>query len=130
MQKKKLRVFAGPNGSGKSTLFNLFKERFSTGFFVNADLIESDLRTKGIFDLNPMNITVSQEDLNTFSQLPEALSLREKSLIEKTPVQFELKEGFIVDKTKNPNSYQAAYIAAFIRFLLAKNRKSFSMELF
>ncbi|MHC5354802.1 hypothetical protein ACYSNX_11645 [Myroides sp. LJL115] len=48
MEGARLRVFAGPNGSGKSTLFDSFSKKYNTGVFLNADLLEKELSTKGL----------------------------------------------------------------------------------
>ena len=44
---KRMRIFAGPNGSGKSTLFDLYKEQFNPGVFLNSDVIDQILLTDG-----------------------------------------------------------------------------------
>ena len=43
-------------------------------------------------------------------------------------VAIEINENFIVDKAKDTHSYKASFVAAFIRWLLYKNNKSFSFE--
>ncbi len=42
-----VHAIMGPNGSGKSTLFDSFSKKYNTGMFLNADLIENELATKG-----------------------------------------------------------------------------------
>lgn len=59
MSEARLRVFAGPNGSGKSTLFDSFSKKYNTGVFLNADLIENALSTKGYIDLSEFNLNLS-----------------------------------------------------------------------
>ncbi len=71
MPKPRLRVFAGPNGSGKSTLFDSFSKKYKTGPFLNADLIEKELATKGYVDLNDYDLSLTQADLDVFLKLSE-----------------------------------------------------------
>ncbi|EKC59727.1 P-loop containing nucleoside triphosphate hydrolase, partial [human gut metagenome] len=52
MGQKRLRIFAGPNGSGKSTIFDVVSAVVRCPYYVNADLIEKDLRTKGRLSFN------------------------------------------------------------------------------
>lgn len=60
MSTKRLRIFAGPNGSGKSTIFEAVNSRFKCPHFVNADLIERQLRTAGRFSFDDFNILVRE----------------------------------------------------------------------
>lgn len=129
MQKnKRLRIFAGPNGSGKSTLFNEFKKQFNPGFFINADELEKQLNISGFIDIKPIVATSSQNDLTTFSTTKEATSLQAKAISEGKSIQLQIKECCIVPTNKITNSYEAAYAASFIRWLLYENNKSFSFE--
>ena len=76
----RLRIFAGPNGSGKSTLFDSFSKKYNAGVFLNADLIENELETKGFLDLNEFNLSLTQKHLDEFLETPRAASLIKKSL--------------------------------------------------
>lgn len=60
MSEARLRIFAGPNGSGKSTLFDSFSKKYNSGIFLNADVIEKELSTKGFIDLSEFNLNLSQ----------------------------------------------------------------------
>lgn len=60
---KKIRIFAGPNGSGKSTLFHEFSKHYTTGFFINADILEKKLAESGLIDLNELDLEATQQDL-------------------------------------------------------------------
>ena len=75
MPGKKVRIFAGPNGSGKSSLFEEFSNRYSTGFFVNADELEKKLSKTGAINLNDIGLFATQEQLNKFKLLPSSQSL-------------------------------------------------------
>ncbi len=125
---KRLRVFAGPNGSGKSTLFDEFRKKYNPGFFINADELEKQLGSSGLIDLLPIGIKATDKHLEAFSKTKEAESLHAKADAEGHVIDIEIKENYIVDKAKETHSYEAAYAASFIRWLLFKNSKSFSFE--
>jgi len=60
-------MFAGPNGSGKSTLIEDVKKSYQVGYFVNADVIEYSLKTRGFLDCEVyLPIKVTQEDWEFF----------------------------------------------------------------
>lgn len=80
MSKARLRVFAGPNGSGKSTLFDSFSKKYKAGVFLNADIIENKLATKGFIDLNEYQLNLTQNDLDNFLKTERATSLINKSI--------------------------------------------------
>lgn len=46
---RRLRIFAGPNGSGKTTLYRITQNKFHLGVMVNADVIEHDIRSSGVY---------------------------------------------------------------------------------
>jgi predicted ABC-type ATPase len=129
MQKnKRLRIFAGPNGSGKSTLFDEFKKQYDPGYFINADELEKGLNNSGLIDLQSIGIKATQKYLTTFSKTKEAKTLLAKATAEGHSIKIEINENFIVDKAKDTHSYEASFAAAFIRWLLYRNNKSFSFE--
>ncbi len=125
---KRLRVFAGPNGSGKSTFFEEFTKRYFPGYFINADEIEAIIVQKGLIDLADTGIDFDKKDLSEFKKTKEAKSLLHKAKKENQIIDIEVSNQFIVDKTKISNSYEASFIASFIRWLHIKNHKSFSFE--
>ena len=59
---KRLRVFAGPNGSGKSTLFDSISSKFNAGYFINSDLIEKEISSKGFIDLDRYELKLTEKD--------------------------------------------------------------------
>lgn len=129
MQKnRRLRIFAGPNGSGKSTLFDEFKKQFDPGYFINADEFEKLLNNSGLIDLEPIGIKATSNDLATFCKTNEAKTLLAKAVAEGHAIKITIIENFIVDKAKDTHSYEASFAAAFIRWLLYQNNKSFSFE--
>ncbi|WP_291099593.1 MULTISPECIES: hypothetical protein [unclassified Flavobacterium] len=125
---KKIRIFAGPNGSGKSTLFKEFSKNYNTGFFINADELETKLAQSGLIDLKEIGLVATQKDLDDFKALESSLSLFEKAQQEGHIIDILVKENFIVDASKETHSYEGAFIAAFIRHLLIVQNKSFSFE--
>jgi Uncharacterized protein conserved in bacteria len=128
MRKKRLRIFAGPNGSGKSTLFEEFSKNYNTGYFVNADHIESVITTKGFIDLEEYNIKATQKDLESFFKKAEVQTLIEKAYSSGLKIDIELKENLIVDTSKATHSYEGALVAMFIREKLIENNESFCFE--
>lgn len=127
---KRIRLFAGPNGSGKSTLFKEFSKahKDKTGFFVNADKLEKELAEKSLIDLKEIGVDATQDDLEEFKLLPDALSLFEKAKDEGHIIDVCIKENCIVDKSEGTHSYEGAFIASFIRWLLIRSGKNFSFE--
>jgi predicted ABC-type ATPase len=125
---KRLRVFAGPNGSGKSTLFNEFKKQYDPGYFINADKLEKQLSNNGFIDLQAIGLKVSEKELTSFSKTREAKSLLAKSIAEGHIISIEIKENCIVGNADNTHSYEASFVATFIRWLLYSQQKSFSFE--
>lgn len=128
MSYPRLRIFAGPNGSGKSTLFDSFSGKYDAGIFLNADLIESELSTKGFLDLNEFNLKLTQEDLNKYLKTDRAASLIKKSIDDNHLIDFHLTENVIVDKTKNTHSYEGALISSFLRHHLQERKIDFCFE--
>lgn len=125
---KRLRMFAGPNGSGKTTLFDTFSRLYSSGPFVNADIFEKMLRESGLIDLNKFGLKSNASQLDYFLSEEASKSLLLKAKNEGYTVDLTINEDFIVNKTKNTNSYEAALAASFVRSLLVKAKKSFSFE--
>ena len=125
---KRLRVFAGPNGSGKSGLFNIFKKDHDPGYFINADNLENELKTTGFIDLLAIGLKASDKELISFNKTKEAKSLIAKSTNEGNIISIEIKENCIVGTSKKTHSYEASFVAAFIRWLLYKEQMSFSFE--
>ncbi len=132
MKPKRLRVFAGPNGSGKSTLMRFITENFPIpfGYFVNADLIEAEIKQSGSFDFTPSGLHPLLEDfltfasLSTYNQDTGASHWLKGATIEKNSLLLpNLSKSNITI-----NSYHAALIADFLRTELVKHDISFSFE--
>jgi len=125
---KRLRVFAGPNGSGKSTLFKQIGSQFNTGYFVNSDEIEKELRNTNFINLDKFGLHLTQDDLDTFLLRPESVSLLRKAHDSGQPIHIVLRENLIVDKSKDTHSYEASLITSFIRYHLLEKGISYSFE--
>lgn len=125
---KRVRIFAGPNGSGKTSLFNSFKTQFDPGVFVNADEIEINLRDNRVVDFSDLGLQFDKTDLALFSQTKAARSLIRKVKKVNGVIDVEVKLGLIVNLSGETNSYEAAFVAAFIRWKLIKQNRSFSYE--
>ncbi len=128
MPEPRLRIFGGPNGSGKSTLFDSFSKKYNAGIFLNADLIENELATKGYVDLSEFNLKLTQKDLNEFLKTERALSLIKKSFEENHHIKISLKENIIVNGTNEAHSYEGALISSFLRHHLQEKKIDFCFE--
>ena len=124
----RIRIFAGPNGSGKTTMYTELSKNYNSGFFINADEIEKTLQTKGLIDLTELSLKSTQEELDNFKKTEEIISLLQKANRENYIIDVKVSENFIINKPRNTNSYEASFTASFIRYLLIKNKKSFSYE--
>ena len=124
----RIRLFAGPNGSGKTSLYYKISKTYNSGIFINADEIEKALLTKGLIDLSDFGLKVTEEDLEKFILLNDSQSLLAKAKQGNYIIDITIAENFIVNKPKETNSYEAAFAASFIRYLLLKENKSFSYE--
>lgn len=128
MQEPRLRIFAGPNGSGKSTLFDSFSKKYDAGLFLNADLIENELATKGFIDLNEFNLNLNQEDLEEFLKTKRAASLIKKTISDNQKIEIAIHQNIIIDRVKESHSYEGALISSFLRYYLQKKRVGFCFE--
>ena len=128
MAEARLRIFAGPNGSGKSTLFDSFSKKYNTGVFLNADLLENELATKGFIDLNEFNLNLTLLDLDEFLKTERAVSLIKKSVDDNHKIDIHLKENIIVDAEKETHSYEGALISSFLRHYLQELNIDFCFE--
>jgi len=52
----------------------------------------------------------------------------EKAQKENVSIDITVRDYFIVDRSRKSHSYEGAFAAAFLRYLLQKNQKSFSFE--
>ncbi|MBK8344761.1 MAG: zeta toxin family protein [Bacteroidetes bacterium] len=128
MSNPRLRVFAGPNGSGKSTLFDAFSKKYNTGIFLNADLIENELRINGFIDLSEFGLNLKQSDFDEFITTERAESLINKAVDENHKINISLKENILVDEGIGTHSYEGALISLFLRHHLQEKNIDFCFE--
>ena len=114
----RVRIYAGPNGSGKSSLYKVISKEYISGLFVNADEIEKQLKTIGFIDLTEFNLKIDAKEFENFKNLPSSISLIKKAITEGFTVDVVIKDNFVVNKPKSTNSYEAAFVASFIRYSL------------
>lgn len=134
-----LTLFAGPNGSGKSTIVNhILKGNpypYPTDtFYLNADELEQQLRTKPFCDLRAYQLqTLSLTDWNQFVQ-DSTLTIKicqvKQITVDDLLEYVKLVRSSIIIKTVllEPDSYIAALIIDFIRLALIRTRQSFAFE--
>lgn len=122
------RIYAGPNGSGKSSLYKELSRKYNSGIFVNADEIEKQLKTVGIIDLTDFNLKVDINHLENFKNLPSSISLINKANKEGFTIDVKVKDNFIINVPKHTNSYEAAFVASFIRHTLLNYKRNFTYE--
>jgi len=124
----RVRIYGGPNGSGKSSLYNAISKEYNSGIFVNADLIEKQLKTIGIVDLTEFNLKLNSAILDSFKKLDSSVSLIQKAKSEGHTINIIIQDNFIVTNSKYTNSYEAAFAASFIRHSLLSEKKDFTYE--
>jgi predicted ABC-type ATPase len=124
----RVRIYAGPNGSGKSSLYDVISKEYISGLFVNADVIEKQLKEIGFIDFTEFNLKIKPADLDKFNDLSSSISLCNKAKQERFVIDVIVKDNFILNNSKSSNSYEAAFIAAFIRHLLLSNHNDFTYE--
>ena len=125
---KRMRIFAGPNGSGKSTLFDLYKEQFNPGVFLNSDVIDQILLNDGSIDLSHYGLTSKNTDLEEFYKKKDAKSLLGKAISEGFPIKLTINENKIFDESTNSQSYGSSLINSFIRSKLFDEGINFCFE--
>jgi predicted ABC-type ATPase len=127
MGKKRLRIFAGPNGSGKSTIFNIVSKVVHCPHYINADLIEKELRSKGKLSFNGFSILVTEEELKN--------AFKASGLFGKTSHGQLLYDSLVVSKNVLTipeksliDSYFTAFIAEFLRLKMLNLVEVFTIE--
>ena len=124
----RVRIYAGPNGSGKSSLYKAISKEYISGIFVNADKIEKQLKTIGFIDLTEFNLKIGVSQFKKFKNLPQSLSLIKKAIREGFSIDVIVKDNFILKESKSTNSYEAAFVASFIRHSLLEVKRDFTYE--
>jgi predicted ABC-type ATPase len=121
---KRMRIFAGPNGSGKSTIIKEIQKVVTTGPFINADDIELACRTKGFVNLGDYGLESTESDFNIYFQRSTLLT---KAKQEGFDVSISFSNN-VIKAAQQTNSYAAALIADFLRYLLLEKGDTFSFE--
>ncbi|MBO0933269.1 hypothetical protein [Fibrella aquatilis] len=141
-----LTLFAGPNGSGKSTIVNFVRTDdpypYPPGtFYLNADDLEKQLRSRPICDLRPYGLhTLPLAEWNRFvkeSTLTDKICQTKQLTVDQVLTCIKLVRGSIGIKTEatdtdpyymEVDSYVAALIIDFIRYHLIRTEQSFAFE--
>ncbi|MGM0582200.1 MAG: zeta toxin family protein [Bacteroidota bacterium] len=122
----RFRLFAGPNGSGKSTLIEEIQSQFSIGYFINADVIEEDLKKNNFLNISSyLSETTAHSDWINYCQKHKEDPFLSKFHSNHIEISSDGKQLIC---TGEINSYAASFIASFFRNILASNRQSFSFE--
>lgn len=117
----RVRIFSGPNGSGKSSLYQELQGQFNLGPYLNPDELHKEIVESKALALDTYGIKPKQSEWKQFWNkhgLAEKAPLLNDSRIEKNTLVF----------TKNPESYESAILADFLRHQLLKTGETFSFE--
>jgi len=117
---------AGPNGSGKSTVLAAIQKHYYSGPFVNADEIEKSLRQSRSLLLSRYNLTTADDTLAAFMETA-GKSWMEKAAKENSSITIQLYNNTLITGS-NPNGYDAAVAADFIRRQLMSKGETFTIE--
>ncbi|WP_395761867.1 hypothetical protein [Elizabethkingia anophelis] len=71
---------------------------------------------------------LTKDDLNAFINEPDTISLIGKAESGGHVIDVDVKDNFIVDKSRSTHSYEAAFITSFIRKHLLEKGSSYSFE--
>lgn len=124
---KRIRIVAGPNGSGKTTVLRKIQLNYFSGPYLNADEILLALSKNRIFNpvLN-LNIRFTDKQFQAFYK-KQGASWIEKSKKNNTSISLYSKNGIFFTKL-DPNSYDAAMAADFLREMFLKKDATFTFE--
>jgi len=125
-QVKRLRIFAGPNGSGKSTIFGLVDKIVRCPNFVNADLIEQALSSKGKLSFADYSILVDEA---VFLQAFRSSGLFVKARdAEKLTGSIKVADNILTVEPQFVDSYFSAFVAEFLRLGMLNVVDKFTVE--
>ena len=122
----KIRIIAGPNGSGKSTIIDELRTKVNVGFYLNADIIENQLKLKCF---NFLQFNFQSKDLDNFIK-----HIKNSSLFLKfknsggTLSDFIFNEMNLFVEQDKLNSYHAALIVQFLIDKFIEKNTSFTYE--
>ncbi|WP_430410129.1 zeta toxin family protein [Kordia sp.] len=120
-------MFAGPNGSGKSTVYDVLKNKFDVGVYVNADEIEKKLADSKIFSLTDYGLS-NQITSEYFTAFIENHTLYKKVTAAGFVIDLQFQNGKILNPNLKTHSYEASILADFIRNELIENGKKLTFE--
>lgn len=123
---RRVRVFGGPNGSGKTTILKKIDGKYDLGYYINADEIESKIRSKGFLDLAEYGVT--DDDAKRIQKQIPKHSIYTKAITDGFDFDLELKGTVVHNPDQKTHSYEAALIADLLRNFLLGNGKKFSFE--
>ncbi len=126
LKNRKLRVFAGPNGSGKSSILDQIAFRYDLGYYINADIIEKELKTTQIINLADFGIDKLMP--SKFKSLLKNHTIIKKANRDGYKIDLNIENNHIVNPNKNSHSYEAAFIADVLREELLNQGKKFTYE--
>ena len=111
---KRLRILAGPNGSGKTSVYNalIAQNVVHWGIFVNADLIESSLRSERSISFDSFEIKVNEK---AFIEGYESFFEEQKTSISVDDFIIDNNQIIIKTSEREVDSYFASYVASYIR---------------
>jgi predicted ABC-type ATPase len=130
MATKRLRIFAGPNGSGKSTIYKVVNEIVQCRHFVNADIIEAELRKSGrlSFDDYIVDMKGREDDFKNafiasglYNKTPNGRSIVES-------IRITTQNSLVISRPTLVDSYFAAFVAEYLRFNMLNLVESFTVE--
>ena len=128
MVKPRIRMFAGPNGSGKSELIReLLGKEIPLGPVINADQIAKTIQERGFIDLEEYHL---KKITQTHWERSILIYPEIKSRIKFSDITagVAIKENTLICKLENTGNYTAALIADFLRYMMIKQKISFSFE--
>ncbi len=117
-------MFAGPNGSGKSTLKRYLSKQL-LGIYLNADDLESSIRTDGRLCLADYGVSGSARRLYDF--MVGSDWLRDEGMLQAVE-RLTVTDDTLDFNSVQPNSYHASVIIDFIRRCLLESGTSFTVE--
>lgn len=126
LRNRRLRVFGGPNGSGKSTILNQIKSKYDLGYYINADIIEEQLRE--VQHINLLDFGISEFKQPEFEKLLKTHSIVKKANNDGYLIDLYTENDKIINPDRNSHSYEAAFIADILRIKLLDQGRKFAFE--
>jgi predicted ABC-type ATPase len=122
----RMRVFAGPNGSGKSTTYDILKSNFDCGYFINPDLMLTDLEKTHKLEGDNYNIVFTNDSFSSYANNEIELINKAKQKGFDFNIKVDEKLNQII--CDNPNTYETSLISAYLRDKIIESKQSFTAE--